>query len=172
MFVRSFLRKPSLFCIPPLLTIALGDSVVFGSPVVPLSAVSRKTNAAAEVFDVALPLTGAAGIECRSGGISGDHQIIITFAAPVTFAGASVTTGTGSVSSSSASGSEVAVSLTDVGNAQRITVTLVGVNDGTTANNVIVPMSLLAGDTTGDGSTNSGDISQTKSQSGAGGECF
>ena len=41
-------------------------------------AVSRKMHGAA-VFDIALPLTGTAGIECRTGGANGDHQVIMTF---------------------------------------------------------------------------------------------
>ena len=54
------------------------------NPPVPLSAVSRKTHGAAGAFDINLPLTGSSGIECRSGGATGDHQLIVTFASPVT----------------------------------------------------------------------------------------
>ena len=57
-------------------------------------AVSRKTHGAA-VFDIALPLTGTAGIECRTGGANGDHQVIMTFPSAVSLTSASVTTGTG-----------------------------------------------------------------------------
>src|SRR6185503_13093986 len=42
------------------------------------SAVSRKTHGV-DNFDVDLPLTDPPGIECRSGGGSGDHTIIVTF---------------------------------------------------------------------------------------------
>jgi hypothetical protein len=45
-------------------------------------------------------------------------------------------------------------------------VSLFGVNDGTNTADVAIPMSVLVGDTTGDGSVNSADISQTKSRSG------
>ena len=57
-----------------------------------LSAVSRKTHGGAGTFDVPLPLTGSAGIECRSGsGPNSDgHQIIVTFATPVTDSGVAV----------------------------------------------------------------------------------
>jgi alpha-tubulin suppressor-like RCC1 family protein len=70
------------------------------------------------------------------------------------------------VSSSSASGSQVTVNLTEVTNAQRITITLVGVNDGASSNDVIVPMVVLAGDTNADSRVNVGDVNQTASRSG------
>src|SRR5207249_1918412 len=70
----------------------------------PLSAVSRKTHGSAGTFDVNLPLTGTPGIECRSGGAGGDHQIVISFPWAVTFSNAAVTNGAGTVSSTSGSG--------------------------------------------------------------------
>jgi hypothetical protein len=135
----------------------------------PTSAVSRKTHGAAGNFDISLPLTGTPGIECRNGqpGTT-DHKMVVTFANPVTVGSAAVTAGTGSVSGSPVvSGNTVTVNLTGVTNAQTIIVTLSSVNDGTTTGNVVVPMSVLNGDTTGNGSVNAGDVSQTKAQSGA-----
>ena len=44
--------------------------------------------------------------------------------------------------------------------------TLFAVNDGTSTNDVTIPMSILVGDTTGNGVVNSSDIAQTQSQSG------
>lgn len=58
------------------------------------------------------------------------------------------------------------VNLTGVTNAQRLGVTLSGVSDGSNFGNVLIPMGVLAGDTTADGTVNSADIGQTKSQSG------
>ena len=60
----------------------------------------------------------------------------------------------------------VTVSLHKVANAQTLSLTLVGASDGTNSGNVVIPMSVLLGDTTANGSVNSSDISQTKSQSG------
>src|ERR1700680_4277276 len=93
---------------------------------VPQSAFSRKTHGGAGTFDVPLPLSGNVGIECRSGGATNDYQMIINFMNPVTVGSASVTSGTGSVSSFSVNGSQVTVNLTGVTNVQRITVTLLG----------------------------------------------
>ena len=59
------------------------------------------------------------------------------------------------------------MNLTGVANDQTIAVTLFGVNDGTGGVNIVVPMSVLLGDTTANGAVNSSDVGQTKAQSGA-----
>jgi hypothetical protein len=133
---------------------------------VPTSAVSRKTHTGVGDFDVPLPLIGTHGIECRTGGASGVYKVVVTFPLPVTVSSVGVTSGTGSVSSTTVAGNQVTVNLTGVTNAQVITITLFGVNDGTNAGDVSVPMSVLLGDTSANGSVNSSDISQTKVQSG------
>ncbi len=148
-------------------TIGNGWTINIGTQLAPpLSAVSRKVHGTAGTFDVSLPLTGTPGIECRNGGASNNYQIVITFADPITFTTASVSSGTGSVSSSTVSGNQVTINLTGVANAQQIAVTLSEVSDGRNNGTVTVPMAMLAGDTTGDGIVNSSDIAQTKSQSG------
>ena len=134
------------------------------SGLVPVS-VSRKMHGAA-VFDIALPLTGTAGIECRTGGVNSNHQVIMTFPSAVTLTSASITTGTGSVSSFTVNGGQVTVNLTGVSNAQRIVITLFGVSDGTNTSNVSIPMGVLLGDTSGNGSVNASDVSLTKVKSG------
>jgi CSLREA domain-containing protein len=131
-----------------------------------LVAVSRKIHGVF-VFDLDLPLTSTAGIECRTSGANGDHQVIVTFPSPVvSLTSANVTTGTGSVSSFSVNGAQVTINLTGVANAQKIVITLFGVSDGTNTNDVSIPMGVLLGDTSGNGSVNASDISQTKSKSG------
>ena len=131
-----------------------------------INAVSRKVHGTAGTFDVGLPLAGVPGIECRSGGATNDYQIVVTFGGPVTFSTAQVTQGTGSVSSTSTNNNQVFINLTGVTNAQTIQVALESVNDGTTTSDVSIPMSILVGDTTGNGVVNSSDIAQTQSQSG------
>jgi hypothetical protein len=151
----------------------LWDDVQAGPPscasfslVQPTGAVSRKTHGPAGTFDINLPFIGDPGIECRSGGPSGIHQVVVTFATPVTLNSASVSSGTGSVSSATVNGNQVFVNLTGVTNAQTIAVTLFGVNNGTNTGNVVIPMSVLLGDTGGNKTVNSTDVSQTKLQSG------
>jgi hypothetical protein len=137
-----------------------------GAPVAQ-SAFSRKTHGAAGTFDVPLPLTGNVGVECRSGGATNDYQMIINFASSVTVESASVTSGTGNVSSFSGSGtSQITVNLTGVTNVQRITVTLHNVNNGTSTGDVPVSMGVLVGDVNGNAAVNASDVSLTKSQVG------
>jgi subtilase family protein len=149
-------------------TIAGNYNCCPGPPTV-TSAVSRKAHGGAGTFDVSLPLTGTPGIECRSGQGTGsmDHQMVVTFTNPVTVGGASVTSGTGSVVGSPiVAGNVVTINLTGVTNIQTIMVTLSNVSDGVTTGNVVVPMSVLLGDTSGSGEVNGTDVSQTKAQSG------
>ncbi len=136
--------------------------------IVPLSAVSRKVHGGAGTFDINLPLTGAPGVECRQGqGPSfTNHQIVVTFAAPVTFASAMVTTGTGTVDSATASGNQVTIELSNVADRQTLALTLVNVNDGANSSDVIIPISFVLGDVTGNGSVTSTDIGQAKAQTG------
>jgi len=150
-----------------------GNNACSSGTIVPVGAVSRKTHGSAGDFDIDLPLIGAPGIECRTGGASGDHKIVITFALPVTINGsttpppsAATLNGTGTVSSITVNGSVVTVNLTGVTNAQNISVVLNNVSDGNNSGNVAVPMGVLAGDTTANRLVNSSDISQTQSQSG------
>jgi hypothetical protein len=121
----------------------------------------------AGTFSVDLPLVGPPGVECRSGGASGDYQIVFTFASSVTFTGATVTPGAGSVSGSSGNGTTtVTVDLTGVTNAQTVTVTLLGVSNGTSTGDISVQMGVLLGDVTGNAVVNASDVSQTQSESG------
>jgi uncharacterized protein (TIGR02597 family) len=139
-------------------------------PLAAVSAVSTKVHGGSGTLGIPLPLGGSPGIECRSGGIT---QIVFTFPTNVTVnnalgtQGGRVTSGTGSVASVSGAGTgTVTVNLSGVANAQWNTVTLYGVSDGINTNDVAVQAGVLLGDSTGDRSVNSADISQTKSRSG------
>jgi hypothetical protein len=117
-------------------------------------------------YDVQLPITGTPGIEPRSGGASGAHQIVVSFATPVTAGGAALASGTGTVSNVAVNGSKVTVNLTGVANAQTLRVRLNNVNDGLRAGDVDVPFSTLVGDVTGNGIVNASDVAATKSAAG------
>ena len=136
-------------------------------PEVPLVRAASRKDHGGKAFDVNLPLTGSPGVECRSGGAGGDYQVIFSFANPITsVANASVTSGTGSVTSRmiDTDPHNYVVNLTGVNNAQVIAVTLTNVNDvaGNSSNSVSISMGVLFGDTSGNGSVNSSDVSQTK----------
>ena len=71
------------------------------------------------------------------------------------------------MSGSSGNGSTtVTVNLTGVTNAQRVSITLSGVNDGASTANIGVQMAVLVGDTNGDGFVNAGDALQTRNRAG------
>ena len=166
--------------------------LTFPIPSGQISAFSRKTHGSAGTFDVLLPLVVTAtatrldamlnpietsefsagvsqgssnvGIECRTGPT---YQMIINFATNVTVSNAAVTSGTGMVSSFSGSGtSQITVNLTGVTNVQRITVTLMNVNDGTHTGVVPVTMGVLIGDVNAYATVNAADVAQTKARLG------
>lgn len=147
------------------------------NPPTPQSAVSRKTHGAAGAFEINLPLTGMPGIECRSGGGNGDHTVVVTFANSVSVNGnfqADVIAGNGAIGSGgvpnngmvSVNGAAVTIPLTNVADAQNLTLMLFAVNNGAGTGDVAIPLSLLAGDTNGNGQVTGSDVSQTKSLSG------
>jgi hypothetical protein len=136
-------------------------------------AVSRLTHGGAGAFDISLPvISGFAGVECRNSSI---YTVVFTFANPLTSTPSVNATATGVIQPGPSSGMidsgdshNYIANLTSLPNAQYITVTLSNVNDsdGNFSNSVPAIMGLLIGDTTGDGSVNSADISQTKAKSG------
>ena len=146
------------------------------------SAVSRKVHGPAGTFDLNLPLTGKHAIECRSGGPTGQHNVIATFQNALTSvmsvsATATTTTGTADLNSVPTGNiiqdvnnnptNQYSINLAGVPNASHVVITLHGVTDSAgNSGDVVIPMDVLLGDTTGDGTVNSADISQTKSQSG------
>jgi hypothetical protein len=139
------------------------------TPAIVGTPVSRKTHGSS-TYDVPLPLgtfVSGIGIEPRTGAVAGEHQIVTTFANPVTLSGVSVTTGTGNASASVA-GNVVTINLTGVTDVQRLGVTLAGVSDGANLGSVMIPMGLLLGDTSGNASVSGTDISQTKANAASG----
>ena len=143
----------------------------------PVSVFSRKTHGASGAIDLPLPLTGPGGIECRAGGLTNDYALVVNFAGPISVKGAPqvvITSGSAIIGTSgvanagtvNVSGSTVTVPLTEVANAQALTVTLRAVTDANAAGDISIPLRILVGDTNGDGIVNAGDASQTRNQSG------
>jgi hypothetical protein len=92
---------------------------------------------------------------------------VFTFPAPVSFNEATVSSGAGTVLNASGSGtSTITVDLTNVANGQPITLRLAAVSNGESTADLAVPMGILAGDATGNGSVTASDIGQVKGQSG------
>ena len=146
-----------------------GFTLRAAAPLALAAAVSRKIHGAAGTFDIDLPLSVSTGVECRTGGATGDHTIVFTFSNAIASGNASVTLGTATIAGSPIiSGNTVTVNLTGVANAQTVTVTLSNVTDifSQVLPNTAVSASFLLGDTTGNGTVNATDIGQTKAQSG------
>jgi hypothetical protein len=140
----------------------------YGPPFVQLNAVvSRKVHGGAGTFDV--ELTTGNGIECRSGGASGDYTMVFTFANPLTsVGGASVTSGTGSVATNyidSTDPRNYVVNLTGVTNAQVLKVGLTNVSDsaGDFSSAVSDSMGVLLGDVNASGLVDGNDVSAVQS---------
>lgn len=126
------------------------------------STVSRKTHGGAGTFDIAIP-----GVECRTGP---DYTLVFTFNNNVESGNATVTSGTGNVvGTPTASGNTLTVNLTGVTSPQSLTVTLSGVTDQflQTLPDTPVTMSVVVGDTNGNGAVNATDVAQTKGQVGS-----
>jgi N-acetylneuraminic acid mutarotase len=134
-----------------------------------LTAISRKTHNMSGTFDVELPLTGSIGVECRQGsGMSLDgHLVIATFANPVAIGGLIIGSSDGLATGSiSMAGSVVTINLSSVADNQAVNITFMDASDGISSGSVAIPMGVLRGDSSGNGSVNSADIGQTKFRSG------
>jgi glucose/arabinose dehydrogenase len=153
--------------------------VQFTSTVAVQSAFSRKAHGTTASFDLPLPLTGTPGVEPRAGGAIGDYQLVVnvTGAGSISVDGnpqAHVSSGSGMIGTGgvgnggmvTVAGSTITIPLTNVANAQTLAVTLNNVNDGTTTRSFVIPVSVLIGDSNGDGIVNSGDALQTRNRSG------
>ncbi len=141
-----------------------------------LGVVSRKVHGDAGSFDIDLPLTGTPGIECRSGGASGDYTLVFTFVNPLTSVGEAhvtshnPTSATGTVVNSmidSTDAHNYIVNLTGVSNAQLITVSLTNVTDSAGNFNAVVPeasMGVLIGDVNASRRVDAADVSLVRQQ--------
>jgi hypothetical protein len=129
------------------------------------SVASRKNHGAAGDFDIPLP-----GVECRDAGPNQSYTLVYTFANTLSsVGGAFVVDGTAAVGSVTTTGNQAFVTLTGVTNAQNVTVDLIDVHDtaGHVSSTFPITLSVLIGDTGGNGSVNSTDVSQVKTQVGA-----
>jgi sugar lactone lactonase YvrE len=143
---------------------------IAATPVPLVSVGSRKTHGGAGAFDVDLPLTGTAGVECRSGGADGDYTLVFIFANALTsVGGASVSSGSGSVNDSGIGTDphEYIVNLTGVTNTQVIIVSLTNVSDAagnSSAGGISASMAMLLGDVNGNGTVSNTDVAAVKDQ--------
>ena len=131
-----------------------------------IDVVSRKIHGSTP-RDIVLPLSGLSGIECRSGGASGNHQVVVTFPVAITLGGVSVVSSDGmAYATESVNNQIVTIDLQEVANAQTLMITLANLSDGPNTNDLSFPISILLGDTNENGSVNASDVSLTKLKSG------
>jgi Bacterial Ig domain/Dockerin type I domain len=131
--------------------------------------VSRKTHGTAGTFDVALPLAGTPGNECRSGGATNAYTLVYTLGGNLSGPGtATVTQGVATVGTPTLgpNATQVTVPLTNVSSAQHLIITLNGVQDttGKILNNLVGRMDVLVGDVNASGVVTSGDTNLCKAQ--------
>ena len=136
-------------------------------------AVSHKVHAFAGPFDFDLPLTGTPTIECRSGGTNNDYTIIYTFDRSLFSVGSATVShgvggGTGSISSQTfgPNANQYTVNITNVSNAQHLSVTLNDVHDaaGAILNNSVARMDVLVADVDASGRVDSNDVFAVRQQ--------
>jgi hypothetical protein len=144
-----------------------------------VGAVSRKFHGTIGAFDIQLPfdatppIPGMRGIEPRTGGTDRRHTIVFQFPQNVSTADNAMITGQNGapviIARDAGPGpNQYTVAIGNVENAQTINLTLVGVRNSSGANigNFTVPMGVLLGDVSGNGSVNATDVSQAKPFSG------
>ena len=146
----------------PLVVLMLGATLAWGQSPRLVSAASRMTHGGGAAFDVALPLSGASGIESR--GLANGLTLVLSFDRPVSGGTAAVTAGTATVDGKvGASGNTLTVRLTGVANAQELQVTVTGGGRGALAP-VVVRLRTLEGDIDGDGTVSRQDVGAVTSR--------
>jgi len=163
-------RRPRfpLWLSPLFLMLAVAGNVLAQTAPQLTAAVSRKTHGSND-FDIALPLTGGSGIECRAvDNASGGMKVVLLFDKPVDAGTAAVTAGAATVNGAPAfSGNAMTVLLNDVANAQELTITATGVTSaGGPAGSAAVNVRTLLGDVNSNGSISAADVSLAKGRVG------
>lgn len=155
-------------------TNAVGNSVASATagvapsaaaPLTPIAVLARKIHGGTGTFDLPVdtvpPITGAVSVEPRV--IGSGHTIVFQFNRQIATTGSVAVAPVGTVSAVTV-GTDVIVTLTDVPDNQRATVSLTGVNGS--AVNVAASLGFLVGDVNNTRSVNSSDISSVKARSG------
>src|SRR5687768_212046 len=134
------------FLLSHVLVLMLGATLAQAQAPKLVSAASRMAHGGA-TFDVALPLTGASGIESRS--LAGGMTIVLSFDRPVRGGTTTVSAGTATVDGKAAvAGNTITVRLAAVANKQEIELTLTNVAGGgrATAGPIRIRARTLEGD--------------------------
>lgn len=133
-----------------------------GALLTPIAVVARKIHGSAGTFDLPVDIAPAAvTVEPRT--IGNGHTIVFQFNVPITATGTVTVVPVGSVSAMIA-GADVVVTLTNVADNQRATITLANVNGAGV--NVSATLGFLIGDVNNTRSVNASDIAGMKARVG------
>jgi hypothetical protein len=135
--------------------------------------VSRKVHGNKGDFDIILPSTAPAAVECRgNGGPSNPYKLIFSLDRNIIVPGTATASqaNTNPTTSLGPNPNQVTIDLTGVTNLQHLTVTLNGVKDAanTILNNLTARMDLVLADVNQTHDVNSGDVFLTQKQNGQG----
>ncbi|MGI8819796.1 MAG: carboxypeptidase-like regulatory domain-containing protein, partial [Chthoniobacterales bacterium] len=141
-----------------------------GGPCAPApSVVSRKAHGTAGTFDIPLPLSGAKGVEDRTGNANmlGTHTVVLTYSTPPVGVTASIAANnpsgaTGMVTGVVQSGNDLLVGLSGVTDQQVLTLS----TSGGSVSPAVVPIVFLVGDVNSNYIVNTGDAVQTRGNAG------
>ena len=122
-----------------------------------LRAASRLTHGSAGVFEIEMPLSGVSGVEGRTGGGSGVYSAVFTFDVAVTSGRALIVDGIATAGIPSFQGNEMTVPLTEVTNAQLVTIQVENVNGSNLVDGEVV-FGFLAGDANSSGDVDGRDF--------------
>ncbi len=129
--------------------------------VIHVNAYSRKIQGVNN-YDVSLPFSRPYAVECRSGGSTNSYEIVVGFGMNVVCNSASIISGSGTVTGITTGGAATVITLADVVSPQALMLKLDMDYNGLATGAVLVPMNVVVGDVSGDGSVNALDVAQTK----------
>ena len=137
------------------------------TPVLAIVAVQSRKNHAGRPYDIAIDTVVSNPRTVEPPTIGSGHSIVFQFNIPITIAGTGSLVDAASAPISTATmaiaGNDVVVTITNVPDNQRVTITLAGVNGSGT---YVAPMGFLVGDVNNTRSVNSSDLSGVKARSG------
>ena len=165
------LANNNTFACSVIATNAVGNSIASlsanvtpstAAPLTSIAVVARKIHGGAGTFDLPVDTTiGAVTVEPRT--IGNGHTIVFQFNVPITATGTVTVAPVGTVSATIA-GDDVVVTLTNIADNQRATISLANVNG--TGVNVSAAMGFLIGDVNNSRSVSASDISGVKARVG------
>ena len=129
--------------------------------VIHVNAYSRKIQGV-NTYDVSLPFSRPYAVECRSGGSSNSYEIIVGFGMNAICNAASIISGSGTVTGITTGGSYADITLADVVSPQALMLKLDMDYNGLATGSVLVPINVVVGDVSGNGSVDALDVAQTK----------